>query len=58
MEPKQTGAELHKLARAMCSIDLAESQWTQVSLPSISGQLLGLFLYYFPALRAIEPLHV
>lgn len=25
-------AELHKLARAMCSIDLAESQWTQVSI--------------------------
>lgn len=23
--------ELHRLARAMCSVDLAESQWTQVS---------------------------
>lgn len=35
----QDSAELHKLARAMCSVDLTESQWTQVSWPS---QLAGL----------------
>lgn len=33
-------AELHKLAQAMCSIDLAESYWTQVSY-SCAPLLLG-----------------